>query len=347
MRINIPRPADFSFKNLHVTSLGLVATVVIVLVVAGVLAVASLGLLNSRYQMSGVFTDSGGVRVGDAVRVAGLHVGSVTGVDPDYEKGQVIVTWEVDEEVDLGPETTAEIAASTLLGGHYVRLSGPVERPYLRDVVREKRRIPLERTYAGENIYTIFGNATRAARQVDTGAVNELFHQLADITEDNGAKLDPLLKNLAEVSVAISDRDRQLRELLAGTQRVSATLAQKDQALAQLVDQASVFLDEITARRDQLATLLGSGNRAVTGFTKLIQEHRAQIDAIIDDLHVAIAAANRQLPEINHGLAFLGPTFSNFTKVGAQGPWIDVIAYGLPFDNLFNFLRQFDQGGAS
>ena len=347
MNIKLPRPGDFSFKNVHVTSLGLVASVVTLLVAVAVFAVASLGLLNKRYEMSGVFSDSGGVRPGDAVRVAGLLVGSVKGVDPDYDKGQVIITWEVDEEVDLGPETSAEIAASTLLGGHYVRLSGPVQRPYMSSVPKGKRRIPLERTVAGENIYTVFGNATRAARQVDTGAVNELLHQLADITEDNGAKLDPLLKNLAAVSVAISDRDRQLRELLGGTQRVTATLATKDQALAQLVDQASVFLDEIVARRDQLATLLGTGNRTVTGFTKLIQEHRAQIDAIIDDLHIATAAAGRQLPEINHALAFIGPTFTNFTKIGAQGPWLDVIAYGLPFDNLFNFLRQFNQAGSA
>jgi phospholipid/cholesterol/gamma-HCH transport system substrate-binding protein len=345
MNIKLPRPGDFSFKNLHVTSLGLVASVVTLLVAVAVFAVASLGLLNKRYEMSGVFSDSGGVRVGDAVRVAGLLVGSVKGVDPDYDKGQVIITWKLDQEVDLGPETSAEIAASTLLGGHYVRLSGPVQRPYMSSLPKEKRRIPLERTVAGENIYTVFGNATRAARQIDTGAVNDLLHQLADITEDNGAKLDPLLKNLAAVSVAISDRDRQLRELLGGTQRVTATLATKDQALAQLVDQASVFLDEIVARRDQLATLLGTGNRTVTGFTKLIQEHRAQIDAIIDDLHIATAAAGRQLPEINHGLAFIGPTFTNFTKIGAQGPWLDVIAYGLPFDNLFNFLRQFNQAG--
>jgi phospholipid/cholesterol/gamma-HCH transport system substrate-binding protein len=347
MRIKLPRPGDFSFKSLHVTSLGLVAAVVTLVVAIAVFAVATLGLLENRYEMSGVFSDSGGVRAGDAVRVAGLHVGTVTGVDPDYDKGQVIVTWKVDEEVHLGPATTAEVAASTLLGGHYVRLSGPVERPYLSSLPREKRRIPLERTTAGENIYTVFGNATRAAKQIDTTGVNELLHHLADVTADNGAKLDPLLKNLVAVSVAVTDRERQLRDLLTNTQRVTATLASKDQALAQLVDHASVFLDEIVSRRDELATLLGSGNRTVTSLTNLIHDHRAQIDAIIDDLHVAIAAAGRQLPEINHGLAFLGPTFAGFASSGAQGPWIDLITYGLPQDSLINFLRQLNQAGAA
>lgn len=349
MKIKLPRPGDFSFKSLHVTSLGLVAAVVTLVVGVGVFAVASFGLLNNRYEMAGVFSDSGGLRVGDAVRVAGLHVGAVKGVHPDWDKGQVIVNWEIDEEVHLGVDTTAEVAASTLLGGHYIRLSGPVERPYLSDLPMEKRRIPLERTSSGENIYTVFGNATRAAKQIDTAGVNDLLHHLADVTEDNGAKLDPLLENLVSVSVAISDRERQLRELLTNTQRVTATLASKDQALAALVDRASVFLDEIVARRNQLATLLGTGNRAVTSLTKLIHDHRAQIDAIIDDLHIAIGAATRQLPEINHGLAFLGPTFAGFASAGAQGPWIDLITYGLPQDSLINFFRQFQtaRGAAS
>ena len=38
----------------------------------------------------------------------------------------MILTFDVDEGTELGPETRAEIAAATLLGGYYLRLSGPV-----------------------------------------------------------------------------------------------------------------------------------------------------------------------------------------------------------------------------
>src|SRR3546814_16539737 len=91
--------------------------------------------------MSAVFSDTGVLKKGDDVRVAGVPVGEVTGVHADFEAGQVIVNVEVDEGIDLGPQTRAAIGAATLLGGYYLRLSGPVAEPFLHELPAAERRI--------------------------------------------------------------------------------------------------------------------------------------------------------------------------------------------------------------
>jgi phospholipid/cholesterol/gamma-HCH transport system substrate-binding protein len=336
--------ADFSFKDLNRVILGAIAMVVLASVLALVFAVGSLGLLKHTYQMSGVFADSGGMKKGDLVRMAGVDVGTVTGIHPDFQRGQIIITWKVNSGVKLGPQTNAEVVLATLLGGHYLRLSGPVERPYVSSLPGLQRRIPLERTRLPASVNEVLNNATRAIQQLDTTSVNQLLAQLSQVTADNQANLGGLLSNLATVSAAIHQRDQQLRQLVTNTQQITGTLAAKDQALTQLVDNANVLLDTITSRRDQLATLLGSGSQAVTLLSNVVADHRAQLDTILGDLHVALGAVGRQLPQINTGLAFIGPAFAGVVSTSRQGPWVDVVAYGLPALDLINVLKQI--GGA-
>src|SRR3546814_11924471 len=96
----------------------------------------------------------------------------------------VVVTFEVDEGIDLGPRTTAEIAAATLLGGYYLRLDGPVTEPHLADLDPddERRQIPLSRTTPPTSLNDVledtpetrsaidFGLATRAVKHVSGAA---------------------------------------------------------------------------------------------------------------------------------------------------------------------------------
>src|SRR5687768_8696632 len=99
-----------SFRDRNPYAVGLVSVAIIGLLTGLAFAVGLLHLLEDTYTMSGVFPDASGIRSGDQVRVAGVKVGRVTGIEADREHGNVIVTWVVNSGVELGSETTAEIA---------------------------------------------------------------------------------------------------------------------------------------------------------------------------------------------------------------------------------------------
>jgi len=338
------RLTDRSFKDINPMLLGAISIAAIGGVVASVFAVGTLGLLKQRYEMSGVFSDSAGVRNGDIVRVAGVDVGTVTGVSPDFDRGQVVLTWEVDRDVKLGPQTTAELAISTLLGGIYLRLGGPVTEPYLSSLPAKDRRIPLERTKTPSTVSDVLNKTTSAVEQLDVNNVDKLLNQLGDLTVDSGQDIGKLAQDLAAVSAAINQRSAQLDQLFANTQQISATLASKDQALAMLVDNASVLLDEISKRRDGLATLLGAGADVVTTLSNVISEHRTQLQAILDDLHATLAVTDTHLQPLNEALAFLGPTFTGVATATRHGPWIDSVADAIPGADFINILNLVNGG---
>jgi phospholipid/cholesterol/gamma-HCH transport system substrate-binding protein len=327
------RFAAFSFRDANPIVLGSAMLVAVALVCAGVFAVGSLGLLRHRYTMSGVFADSAGLSKGDLVRVAGVDVGSVTAVRPDFAHGNVVITWKVNHGVQLGPRTTAEISLTTLLGGKYLKLGGPVDRPFLESLPESQRRIPLAHTRLPATIEQVLTSATHAVGQVDAGAVNQLLGQLGDLTTDNQGTIGELAANLATVAGAVNERQHELDRLVTNAQQVSATLAAKDQSLNQLVDSAGSLLDAVSRRRDQLAQLLGSGSQLVTTLSTLVAQHRAELDSIIGDVHATLDLTSRHTGEIDSQLAFLGPAFTGLASITRAGPWLDAIGYGLgPLD---------------
>ncbi len=318
-----------SFRDFNKLWVGVIS--IVALIAATVLATlaGTSGLLRSRYSMSGVFTDTGGLRPGMDVKVAGVTSGVVNGVHPDFDKGQVIITWKVDSGVNLGPETKAEIVVANFLGGLHIRLSGPVRRPYAHEQSEADRRIPLERTRTPFSVIDALGETVRNAQELDIDAVNKVVVTFADATERSGDAFGQLVTNVSKVTAAVGQREAELRRLLTNSQQITATLRSKDTELFQLIDAADVLLNTLDSRRSELSTVLGSSSRVVTKLADLVSGQRSQINTLIADLHTVVEAAERQLPGLNTGLAWTGPTFQNLAEVGKAGPWFDVVAYGI------------------
>jgi phospholipid/cholesterol/gamma-HCH transport system substrate-binding protein len=133
--------------------------------------------------------------------------------------------------------------------------------------------------------------------------------------QSNSATIPDLVGNLNQLGAAVNQRQDQMTQLVANSQKVTGALASRDQQLAQLIDQAGGLLDALNSRHDQLAALLGSGNDIVNRLRAVIDGKRAQINAILNDLHTTLGAVQTELPNVNAGLAFAGPTFQRLASV--------------------------------
>ncbi len=73
------------------------------------------------YELTAVFTRSGGLESGNDIRISGVKVGSVVGLDltPEYTAK---VTLNVKDGVELPVDTTALITTDGLMGGTFVQL---------------------------------------------------------------------------------------------------------------------------------------------------------------------------------------------------------------------------------
>ncbi|TDB97500.1 MCE family protein [Nonomuraea longispora] len=322
-----------SFRDRNKIAVGLVSVATLATLLVATFLVGTLGLLESGYHMSGIFVDSGGVRTGNDVRVAGVRVGEVTEVRPDYARGHVVVTWKVDEDVRLGRGTRADIALSNLLGGRYVKLTGPVTPPYLDQLPEAQRRVPVTRTGVPTLVNDAINDATRLVERLDTEAVDELLTELGKIDAFKRGRVTRLLENVGDLSETISKSEPQLRRLLDNGTRIMKIIEKKDEQLARLVDAIEVMLAELRHRRAELRTLLGDGSDLVRSTTRLIDRHEKSLVRVLDDNAAVTTRLGDDNKQLNSLLAWAGPTFSGLSTMGGQGPWLEAIATGLgPID---------------
>jgi len=329
--VKLPRVP--SFRDLDQITIGLISMIAVAAAVTGIFAYGTVGSQAEGYPVSAVFTDTGGLKTGAEVRLAGVAIGSVTGIHADFELGQVVLDLRIDEGTQLGPTTRAEIAAATLLGGFYIRLTGEVEEPFLEDAPEAERRIPLERTRNPLSLVGTLSDTTDLVEAIDIDAVNDVMEQLAGSTERNADLVPTLLEHLTDVGTVLASREEQMRELIGNGEVIADTLADRDTQLVQLIDASSVLLETLTERRDELATILGSGSAAVAQLSTLLAEHRASIDSLLTDAHVFLDRVGANLGDINDGLGDAGPILSLLAATRSDSGGFDVAIEGIYVGN--------------
>jgi phospholipid/cholesterol/gamma-HCH transport system substrate-binding protein len=98
----------------------------VLLVAAGFLgfAVAHSGRSTAAgYKLHASFDHIDGLNPGADVRIAGVKVGSVVDMRVDPQTFLALVTLNVNDEIHLPKDTSAEIASESLLGGKFLNLS--------------------------------------------------------------------------------------------------------------------------------------------------------------------------------------------------------------------------------
>ncbi|WP_158566677.1 MCE family protein [Actinomadura craniellae] len=314
-----------SFRDRNPVAVGVASLLTIVLTLVAVFFVGSTGLFRNRYTMTGVFAGTGGLHSGNEVRVAGIKVGEVVAVEPDFARGIVLVTWKVDHDVDLGAQSRAEISTTNILGGRYLRLSGPVTRPYVSDLPEDRRRIPQERTRLPVTANDVVTSGATTLKQLDTKLIGDVIDQVGGISPQTRERLTRALHDLAALADTLQESGPQLRELVASSNRLLTQVRSKDAQLVRLAHGIQGLLDQLRDRQAELSVLLGSGDSAVTRISRLIDTQQQALVDLMDDLGATVATLTPQLDDMNTMLAWLGPALNNFTSMNSHGPWLDAV----------------------
>jgi phospholipid/cholesterol/gamma-HCH transport system substrate-binding protein len=304
-----------SFRDVNKIALGVVTIVVLGAIIGGAFAAGTLGFLKAHYQMTAVFTDSAGLKRGAPVRVAGIDVGKVTGISADWTKGQVLVSFDVNSGVHLGPGTRCQVGTATFLGGDFLQLTDTESGQSLQQRPRSERRIPLERTKTAYTVLNALSDASKNAAALDPNAIDNVIRQIGGSLANNVVDIPSLVTNLETLGTALNQRQAQFDGLITNGERVAAALKARDAQLGHLIDQAAGLLDALNSRRVQLASVLGSGSDVVNRLARLIEDKRTQINGILSDFHSTLGAVQRQLPNVNTSLARLGPVAQGLSSV--------------------------------
>src|SRR3954454_20096978 len=108
------------FRERNPVVIGAVSLAVIAAFVMAAFKAEDLPLIGGGDTYYAAFSESGGLKVNDEVRIAGVRVGKVESVA--LEGDHVRVTFRVDTSSQFGVDTQAAIKVKTLLGAMYLAL---------------------------------------------------------------------------------------------------------------------------------------------------------------------------------------------------------------------------------
>lgn len=320
-----------SLRDVNRRVVALISVTVLGAACALAFAVGELRLLERGYEMSGAFADTGGLKDGDDVRVAGVRVGRVLKVEPDFSQGHVVITWRVDAKVKLGLNTRADIQTATLLGGRYLKLSGPVpaDGPFLDGLPKEKRRIPLDRTTVPFTVTDAVKNATDLTRRLDHKAIDQVLRSISEIDSPSAAKLRQMLENFRALATALNESAPRIERLIKASKEVSGTLAAKDKQLEQLITHSQKLLTTLVQRRRELAAAISEGGRTAQSLARVLEGHHKELDTLLRNLHLLAGRIAPNIDALNADFALLGPTFAQVANLKGDGNWIEGLLTGL------------------
>jgi phospholipid/cholesterol/gamma-HCH transport system substrate-binding protein len=268
------------------------------------------------------FTEAGGIRAGDEVRVAGVKVGKVSSVS--LQGKEVLVSFQL-KGVHLGDRTTAAVKVKTLLGQKYLAVD-PLGHGDLRG------DIPQERTTTPYDVNAALSDLSSTVTAIDTPQLERSFDVLSRTFEETPASVRTMLSGLTALSRTISSRDDQLADLFAATREVSQTLADRNQEFSSLLRDGDSLLAELQARRKTVTTMLESTARLGHELRGLVADNQARLAPALTQLDRVSAILRRNQGHLDDALRRLGPYYRVVDSALGNGRWVDSYVCGL-FDD--------------
>jgi len=290
---------------------------VVAVVAVCLVAAAALTLSGTDRTWTAELSHASGLAPGDEVRVAGVPVGTVTGIELDGAVARV--EFEVDETVAMTDRATASVELATLLGRTYLEVSPG------HGAATDDRTIPADRTTSAYTISQVVTDAEPLVAGLDAGTL--------DTAIDAGTELlsavDPVamtaaLDGTARLAGVVSGQDAELRRLLSLVSDVTGTVAGQTEQIAALIDDASVVSQLVVQRRDTLRSLVTAGQQAVVDLEALATTNRTNLTDVLGQLDAVLGVVQANTDQLDLTLQRLPAMSSYFANATGNGPWIDV-----------------------
>lgn len=245
-----------TLKERNPVLLGLIGVVVAASLLFGSLNINRIMSLLGDGTYTAEFTDAGGTRSGDDVRVNGVPVGSVQSVRLHGDR--VVVTFRA-HDVLLGNETRAQVKSDNALGSKFLALTPGGSG--------SARHIPVSRTDPGYAVSEVLGQATRAIEKIDVDQLARSFESVGAAMDVSPEEFAQMLKGVSALSKMISSRDEEIGDLLGAANDISGTLADRNQQIVALMGAGSRIFSEVANRQ----ATVGEVFRQVTEATEQLR----------------------------------------------------------------------------
>ena len=309
------------FRERNPVVIGVIGIAVIALMMLGAFRADRLPIIGSGDTYRADFAEIGGLKAGNEVRVAGVSVGKVEGIE--LQGNKVRVTFKIDKGTKFGTETGADIRVRTLLGAEFLALTpkGPGQLP-------KGSVIPLARTIAPYDVVQAFSDLSKTTDQIDIPELSKALDTLANISASTPEEFRGAIKGVSDLSRNLAARDDQINTLLVNLKKVSGVLNSRNTELVTLFKDSDVLFQAISARRDSIHRLLVSTQSISTQLRGLVKDTRSDLKPALNQLDVVTTMLRKNEASLDEALRTYPGFLRVFSNPLGTGPWFDTYLGG-------------------
>lgn len=275
--------------------------------VAVVIAAASIGMalvahkglpFRSYNYVEAAFDDVSSVRSGDDVRVAGVRIGQVHGVD--YVDGEAVVEMQIPGDYPIHGDATSAIGARNALGQRFVHLD-----PGTSGTGSLDGRIPRDRTESAVELDQVLDELDTPTRNALQDSVTELGSGSLGRGADLNAALAAapgLLDDLGLVASELTEEDAELIGLLGAADRLASRFEGRTDELAALLPDAATTMGALaTSEGNAVGDALAAAPDTLERVEPALRALGAVLDdtgAAFDDLGPGLESLGRATPDL-------------------------------------------------
>ena len=310
------------FREQNQVTIGVVGLTIIGLIMLAAFKAQDLPLIGGGTKYSAQFSEAGGLKPNDEIRVAGVRVGQVRKVE--LEGTHVRVDFVVDRGVNLGDKTGAEMKIKTLLGQKYLKLN-----PAGSGRLKEGSEIPLDRTISAYDVVDAFTDLANTAERIDTAQLARALDTLSSTFKNTPEEVRASLDGLSRLSRNVAKRDDELKTLLQHSNVVTKILADRNQELVKLLKDGNSVFQAVQARRALVHELLVSTQKLAAQVSALVRENRKDLTPTLQKVNAVLATLLANQNALDASIRGLAPFARVFTNTLGTGPWFDTYVQNL------------------
>lgn len=203
---------------------------------------------GSTRQYTADFADASGLRPNADVRIRGVKVGKVTGVELQQSGDNSAVAkvgFTVNDDHSLTAESKAAVRYANLSGVRYLDVTGADGNG------PSVRHLSTENTVSSFDVTELFNGLQPVLQTLSPEEINDFSNNALTVLQGDGSGLAPLLKSIDELSRYTANREKTIVTLVRNMSRISDSLGGMSPQILQFLKEIEVPVDSVLTVLDE------------------------------------------------------------------------------------------------
>jgi len=297
-----------------------VFAVAMLIVASGLVVIFGDFRFGSEGTYHATFINASKLKAGQKVRIAGVPVGSVSGVklNPD---NTIDVKFGVDSRYTLYSSTRAVVRYENLVGDRFLEItSGP----------GELRKLPpggtinSQHTQPALDLDALLGGLRPLVKGLDADKVNTISSAVIQLLQGQGGALSNVLADTSAFSSALGQRDQLIGDTITNLNTVLGTVDQKSAQFSASVDQLQQLISGLAKNKDAIAGAIPPLASTTTDLTELLKNSRRPLQGILQNTRPLATELDDRKAEVDNDVEQLGEDYLRLSALGAYGSFFNI-----------------------